>query len=618
MDLSLSSGSREFVSAVLQTQMFQRFLEDRKEREKNPEILFFDEHIIAKNNRSKLKTILKEGREKTPFLDDQKWKVSEVFTPAAPSNWGLPDDGRAYHYGHFPKLDEQFFGKARKCKQFKHHTDVVIQPKIIKRSLRVRQRELIANRMHSSHHVVPTLLSNKSFRMNHNISWAVSELASHDCQSIDGSLRMARQQSSENVLLGGERRAMACDLIAASRRKQGILLAKIIQLQSIMRMFLAKLKYGKWTWNKSLQRKKIERERAERKAAVRLQQSVRVVVAKIRFQRTKGAVVCLQSCFRGRRCRFLYEVILESVCLLQARYRGCIARRKVCDAVNDRLERYCAQIFVLWQREGTPFAYRSKMWQKFTKLSRFLALRLCCDDLLRLHSKLGITGHGINGVKDEEGLGMNMKVEKKYWYARALIEKHQKSASEKDWFASEGSHEVQMGRVRLTAERLLIYDQLDSRNHKASMARVYKLFGVKHDEKKKKARILETMWVDYNYAGASSETILLIFPELASSNDIQSVNPSRKTRRRHNDTEIILQPLDESLQADVKLESLLRANLSEVAIAGMSRLPELSIRINEKIRRRTESLDRRKAEILDNNPFSDRKIVLIKKYLSMK
>lgn len=76
-DLNLSDSAREFLSRLVSSQMFERFIEERIANPEQAEVLFFDESIIAKNNRSKSKN-LKAGMKKkpTPFLDDQSGAVS--------------------------------------------------------------------------------------------------------------------------------------------------------------------------------------------------------------------------------------------------------------------------------------------------------------------------------------------------------------------------------------------------------------------------------------------------------------------------------------------------------------------------------------------------------------
>ena len=78
-DLKLNDNSPEFLQRFLQTQMFQRFLEERQDNPDHPEMRFFDESIIAKNNRSKKYTLATGGKKPTPFLDDVSGKVSTAW-----------------------------------------------------------------------------------------------------------------------------------------------------------------------------------------------------------------------------------------------------------------------------------------------------------------------------------------------------------------------------------------------------------------------------------------------------------------------------------------------------------------------------------------------------------
>jgi hypothetical protein len=75
-----------FVGHVLKTQMFDRFLEERQENPKNPVVLFFDESINAKLNRSKKAALTHIGRgggkKATDFLDDRSGVVSLSFAAA--------------------------------------------------------------------------------------------------------------------------------------------------------------------------------------------------------------------------------------------------------------------------------------------------------------------------------------------------------------------------------------------------------------------------------------------------------------------------------------------------------------------------------------------------------
>ena len=79
-DLGEDKETTSYLEQVLRTQMFQRFLEERMENPGQTEIRFFDEAIVAKLNRSKVKKMAKGGKVPTPFLDDDSGKVRQGNT----------------------------------------------------------------------------------------------------------------------------------------------------------------------------------------------------------------------------------------------------------------------------------------------------------------------------------------------------------------------------------------------------------------------------------------------------------------------------------------------------------------------------------------------------------
>lgn len=107
----------EFLSSLLDSQMFCCLIEEKVSNPSQPEIQLFDESIIAKKNRSR-KSIGKKTE--TPFLSDISQKIREIYAPTQPSNWGLPDDGTLYRYASgFPtRLDENLYGSLRPLKRW--------------------------------------------------------------------------------------------------------------------------------------------------------------------------------------------------------------------------------------------------------------------------------------------------------------------------------------------------------------------------------------------------------------------------------------------------------------------------------------------------------------------
>ena len=76
--LNLPDSSTECVKEILSTQMFHNFVEERRENPADPEVLFFDDTINAKFNRSK-KVVLTGRKKETAFLDDNRSMVCSLF-----------------------------------------------------------------------------------------------------------------------------------------------------------------------------------------------------------------------------------------------------------------------------------------------------------------------------------------------------------------------------------------------------------------------------------------------------------------------------------------------------------------------------------------------------------
>lgn len=75
--LNLPESSAEWVKEILTTQMFHNFVEERCENPNDPEVLFFDDSINAKFNRSK-KVVLTGRKKETAFLDDTRSMVCTI------------------------------------------------------------------------------------------------------------------------------------------------------------------------------------------------------------------------------------------------------------------------------------------------------------------------------------------------------------------------------------------------------------------------------------------------------------------------------------------------------------------------------------------------------------
>jgi pentatricopeptide repeat protein len=119
-------GVSEFFEEFVKTQCWRRFCEERTfpssgspsssastaaMRTEGKRVLFFDESVLAKRNRSKF---LLSRRFETPFLRDRSTDLSKTFVAPSPDTSNLPGPaGKRYVYPLWPRLDARLFAKPR-------------------------------------------------------------------------------------------------------------------------------------------------------------------------------------------------------------------------------------------------------------------------------------------------------------------------------------------------------------------------------------------------------------------------------------------------------------------------------------------------------------------------
>ena len=102
------SSSYPFLSELLQTQAFTNFCEDRMHPNPHTQsaVLFFDESIIAKRNRSRL-----NRNQPTPFLADERYALNQTYIVPTADVTGCKGE---YKYDRWPDLDYKLFPLPRK------------------------------------------------------------------------------------------------------------------------------------------------------------------------------------------------------------------------------------------------------------------------------------------------------------------------------------------------------------------------------------------------------------------------------------------------------------------------------------------------------------------------
>jgi len=662
--LNLPSGSHHFVSSMLATQMFQRFVQERQANPSSPSILFFDQSIVAKNNRSKKTTLKGGGKQKTPFLDDTSMQIQEVFTPPPPSNWGLPD-GRRYHYGSFPSLDANLFGKVRTPKQWPQQ-DAGTYRTIAKAALK-KQQELIAKAMGSGSSV-PALLTRSEGRSNvRDIEWAVLVL------SNDGSNDQS-QRIGEKV----ESRASAQQQVLAARRKQGILVDVIIMMQAFCRMYIARrhFKEHKKALVKLQRRSRRTSPQKEQEAfrdtigcAVIMQALIRLYLAQKRYKtlvrstivaqrlmrgaiarqkytrvkasmllqrwirgslircyvsRLRKSTIMTQAMVRGRRSRFGCTLLMIDVSKAQALSRGYLTRKLVSSLVKKRTGRYKQQIFLLWQHAHTPLAYRTKMWPLLDG-SGFLSLTLAEGELQRLWTELDVkfppSPRNNSLLKTDQHLALANQVGfsnpcyLRFVKIQAMIEAAKQSEGSIPWFTAEGSPHWKKAAEREKLERLQLYERLHAETDAETLKAIYKYFEIGANDKLKKRKLVDRLWEVQTHATRAVSVMVALFPELEYGTYMNFVAPSKKGQKLYHVRNQVPSPLDSSMQVEVVRNQLIKSNMKEFAMAHAEKVPGLLLRLDDRDRaKKARFLLQSRAEMyarkISEWPRCRRKIIL--------
>jgi hypothetical protein len=369
----LSDSSSGFLNAVLSSQMFERFIEERIANPNHPQIKFFDESIIAKLNRSKTQLSKRE----TSFLDDNSDAVTEIFNPPPPSNWGLPDTGVAYTYSAFPKLRPDMFGNIRKPRRLFRFPE---QQRTGSKSSHAHVLQRSLSQLEKSNPAASPPMTPRSSKLG-----SIQKRSSQLQGVIEGVCRFQATWRMYRCRMAYLRQRWATTVItrqwrayASGRRDRGWYVERrhqVITIQKTLRRCLAR------------------QEAARRRAAVRkLQCWAHTALTQRAYRRQLRALRRIQAFARGRRARTAFLTIRELVINVQAVLRGWLRRRLAARERNDRLGNLRRQIFGLWKLAHTPLMYRSKFWMVFDGTG-FLHLAIHEDEVLKLYKDLGFYAH---------------------------------------------------------------------------------------------------------------------------------------------------------------------------------------------------------------------------------
>uniref|UniRef100_A0A7S1KMY1 UDENN domain-containing protein n=1 Tax=Percolomonas cosmopolitus TaxID=63605 RepID=A0A7S1KMY1_9EUKA len=117
---------RPFVRRLLETQAFDQFVKQRTLNNNSAEVVFFDESIQAKLNRSKLKFHKKD----TPFLNNQALNINTTSVALTPLCSDLPEEQR-FHHETFPQLDPNLLYTPRDIEMLVKPDDISSKNSIV-------------------------------------------------------------------------------------------------------------------------------------------------------------------------------------------------------------------------------------------------------------------------------------------------------------------------------------------------------------------------------------------------------------------------------------------------------------------------------------------------------
>ena len=600
-DVGSRDGSMVFLQNVLRSQLFQRFLEERKENPEIPEIRFFDESIIAKRNRSKRETLAKGGKKPTPYLDDRTtWEVKKLFTPPPPNNLGLPDAEDTYRYGVFPILDTARVGRIRPPITWRQHTclDSVRKTKTYASKMKKSPNEIVKDALKPVL-ANPTAIAAVAKRTARDLESTLAALSIVPDSKRDGKTSSSTEEGKALSSQGTVKTLSTADTIMMdARRKQTILLDFIVKIQALCRGFLARDYYAYNKFEMLESRRNEEKARYESQiiiiqrfvrmclsrrkkklmlqAIILIQQNQRSSSKRRQFKVLKDSAIVIAKFLRARRARTVFREVRRTVTSIQSIVRGGLVRSKMTLIMEQKMDLYITQIFVLWTHLHVPLTFRAKQWPNIAGGRSFLRFGIAESELLRLWDIASLSGR-LSGAEFPDkiaqyccSLGMSNDIYYKSKKCADLIQSGTSISSKmKDGLRSEET------------ERLQIYERLSSSVSEKDISILYRTFDIAEDEKMKKIALSKVLWTKIVLADRSATSMTFIFPELKNSLGISFVKPTSKGQRRFpNASKLPVSPIDTDLWVKNSVEGKTKRHVQEVAMLFITRVPEISSKLD--------------------------------------
>lgn len=356
-----STDAKSFLSDLLDSQMFERFIYSNVYEPENPSIRFFNDSVQAKKNRSK-KSV---GRRKeTKFISDRSYDIVEIFTPPDPSSQGLSEE--KFSHTKFPeKLDRSLFGKIRRAnlngaKRIHKRAKVPVQPSF-STSLALKQ-QVMADLLK------PFSESQSANYVEKDANWALHAITFQASKAIT---------SSRSTSFPADLMETAREILASIRHNQTRSIVDIMVFQQF------------WISHRIFPAQQLQMKPVNQRMLVKRNSWLRPVAVTNHWSRLKTSVTCIQSFYRSRRVVRVYNKTLRLIGKIQSIVRGYQARQKVLQEIVQRMSEYQQQITLLWERTSISLVYRSR-FVLVNSLSPFLAHAMLESELVVLYEKLGV------------------------------------------------------------------------------------------------------------------------------------------------------------------------------------------------------------------------------------
>jgi len=462
----------EFFKAMFETQMFQKFIQEKSNKPKPDDLRFFDESIQAKLNRHKFAKKLP-----TPFLSSKEWEVASCFTPPLPSTEGIPV-GKRFVYSRFPdiKLKENVIGTIRHARQLvdsshehgrsnvRHSGDGASSTLI---ALTAAQTNLISPLKAKANNTGVTSDANG----NRNFDFSVFEAFDDGKNARDiAPLLLHAKRVTERLHRG-------CECLGA-----------LYRMRKQRKWYLSQVKgYSRRQLNAKFYMPK-------QFAAVEIQRYGRAANARRYVSRIKRGVRVLQRFARRYFLNIFNDIRLsKNVSQILAHYRGYRARWECYEWRRNCVMTMKDLLYTCWSCVGTPLLVRSQVWTTIPAVHSLhpmaLHLSLIETELTRVMTQLKIQ-HLLEGPPNARAL---LRVGPQVVMAVKATLAHREPSDET--------------KQLLTLERKLLYEALKKRVNVNERDDLYRIFGLDQTYKRKQT-LSKLLWLSPETADTSAAVIM--------------------------------------------------------------------------------------------------------------